>query len=406
MKNDRLTDRLDRFKSLVTKTPSPAAAAALPGRYRALAEAVGGEVTVAPAGSYVGTNTLYPWGHEFGRERLPVIEPGAAVAASSYSALEREGEVPMGDLLFLDTETTGLGGAGAVPFLIGCGSVTDRGFEVRQYLLPDYADEAAVLESVLAELAADKTLVSYNGAAFDLNLIRDRFIVNRVAREIPHAGHFDLLHSTRRLFKRRLNDCSLTSIEREVFGFHRRNDIPGHLIPSVYFDWLQTDAAEPLAAVLEHNRLDILSLCFLLLRVDEVFRSDGRTLDFADDLYSLSRVYGKRKRHRKVIANFETLSTAAGAVLSDEVLLFHSLAYKREGDWDRAVEIWRQLAMQTGPEAVAAALELSKHCEHRLKDHRQALEYAQRAAQAALAGGRPGDHLHRRLERLRRKLDV
>jgi uncharacterized protein YprB with RNaseH-like and TPR domain len=405
MKNDRLTDRLDRFKNLVAKPSSQPPAVVVSSRYRRLAEAVAGEIITDPAGCYIRSTTLFPFGYEFGYQRLPVVESGATVAAASYSALECHGEVPLTNLLFIDTETTGLGGAGAVPFLVGCGVVTDRGFEVRQYLLPDYADEAAMLERLLSELAADKTLVSYNGAAFDLNLIRDRFIVNRVAREIPHAGHFDLLHSTRRLFRRRLSDCSLTSIEREVFGFHRQNDIPGHLIPAVYFDWLQTDATDSLVAVLEHNRLDILSLYFLLLRVDEIFRSEGRALDYAEDLYSLSRVYGRRKRHQKVIANYETLAKTSGGSLSDEVLFYHSLAFKRQGEWDRAAELWRQLAERTGSEAALAALELSKHCEHRLKDYHGALEYALRAGQAETPGRQKREDFERRVGRLRRKLD-
>ncbi len=403
MKNDRLTERLDRMKGLVASKPAPPTQA-VSSRYQRLAEAVGGEVVCDPAGNYIRTSTIYQFGHEFGWAKFTPPGADATVEVASYSAMESQGSVALENLLFIDTETTGLGGTGAVPFLIGLGTLTDRGFEVRQYLLPDYADEAAMLERVLFELTGDRTLVSYNGAAFDLNLIRDRFIVNRVAREIPHAGHFDLLHSTRRLFKRRINDCSLTSIEREVFGFYRQDDIPGHLIPSIYFEWLQTDATDSMVAVLEHNRLDILSLYFLLMRVNEVFLTEGKSLDYADDLYSLSRVYGRRKRHQKVIANFQTLSRTTGPPLSDEVLLYHSLAFKRQGEWDRAVELWRQLADHTGTEAALAALELSKHFEHRIKDYQGALDYALRAGRAEPKGERHLDHLNRRLERLRRRL--
>lgn len=227
MKNDRLTRRLDCVKHLVAKSPTHAESADVPPRYARLALAVGGETVVAPAGCYLEIETVFPFGFEFGSAKLGEPDVGISVAVSSYSALECDGEAPLADLVFIDTETTGLGGAGAVPFLVGCGSLERDGFAIRQYLLPDYNDEAALLEQVLTELGQHKTLVSYNGAAFDLTLIRDRFIVNRVAREVPCAGHFDLLHSVRRLFKRRVGDCSLTSIERELFGFYRQNDIPG-----------------------------------------------------------------------------------------------------------------------------------------------------------------------------------
>ena len=404
MKNDRLTSRLENIKRLVANSPDRTESTDVPPRYARLALAVGGETVVAPAGCYLKIETVFPFGFEFGSDKLGEPGTGISVAVSSYTALESDGEAPLSGLVFIDTETTGLGGAGAVPFLVGCGSLERDGFSIRQYLLPDYSDEAAMLEQVLAELGQHRTLVSYNGAAFDLNLLRDRFIVNRVAREVPCAGHFDLLHSVRRLFKRRLGDCSLTSIEREIFGFYRQNDIPGHLIPSIYFDWLQTESTVLLPGVLEHNRLDILSLYFLLLRIDRVFRSEGSVLDYTDDIYSLSRVYGRRKHHRKIIANFETLRKITGSPLPDEVLLFHSMAYKREGNWEGAVELWRRLADSGGSESVTAALELAKHYEHRVKDARQALNYALKAQQSAGPGRRLGDGLRIRVDRLRRKL--
>ncbi|MEW5795545.1 MAG: ribonuclease H-like domain-containing protein [Candidatus Zixiibacteriota bacterium] len=405
MDNDRLTERLSRVKNLVAKPQHWAKPTAIPPRYERLAGAVGGQLVPAPSGNYVKVVSIYPFGFEFGSTCLQRPADGSSVAVASYTALECEGEVALGRLLFIDTETTGLSGAGAVPFLVGCGSLTQAGFEIRQYLLPEYTDEAAMLEQVLAELGGDRTLVSYNGAAFDLNLIRDRFIVNRVARDVPCAGHFDLLHPVRRLFKRRLNDCSLTSIEREIFGYYRSDDLPGHLIPSVYFDWLQTESVEFLPAVLEHNKLDILSLFFLLLHVDSVFRSEGAVLDFAEDIYSLSRVYGRRRRHQAVIANFETLRRSIGPPLTDEILLFHSMAFKRQGDWAGALEIWHKLAEGTGPEAAVAALELAKHYEHREGDMALALDNARKAGRLDLSS-RQRKLLELRVARLCRKLAV
>jgi uncharacterized protein YprB with RNaseH-like and TPR domain len=402
--NDRLINRLDRIKNLVAKPQPPAASQSVSSRNRRLAEAVEGEIVTAPAGAYCCVSVTYPFGHRFGNVTLEMPEEPAAVRVSSYSSLECEGEAPLSALLFVDTETTGLGGSGAVAFLIGCGSLTEQGFQVCQYLLPDYSDEAAMLEQVLSELRPDRTLVSYNGAAFDLNLIRDRFIVNRVAREVPCAGHFDLLHSARRLFKRRINDCTLANVEREVFGFFRTDDIPGHLIPSIYFDWLQTDAIEQLPAVLEHNRQDILSLYFLLLQVDRVFRTEGAILDYDEDIYSLSRVYGKRKRHQNITANFESLQRNSQRPLDSEMVWFHSLAYKRQSDWPRAVELWRQLVDQPCPEAFSAALELAMYFEHRDKNIPQALNFALAAKKLTSSSRRSGPLLEKRLARLRKKL--
>jgi len=381
-----------------------ARANALPERYRRLAAAVGGKLEPTAAGTFCRVTSLYPVGHPYGSGRLEAPDLSVPVPLASFCAVEVEGEVALADLLFFDTETTGLGGAGVVPFLIGFGSVTAAGFEVRQYLLPDYSDEAGMLERTLEELSPSRTAVSYNGTAFDLGIIRDRMIVNRVARQVPCAGHIDLLHSARRLYRRRLSDCSLVNIEREILGFHRRDDLPGYLVPSVYFDWLQTENTALLGQVLEHNRLDVLSLYFLLRHVEEVFRSEGSSLYHVDDVFSLSRVYGRRKRHDKVTANFERLSGGAGPPPADEVVWYHSLAFKRSGRWDAAIELWERLAVGDSREALLAGLELAKYYEHKARDLGHAIDWTTRSLKLCPPGNPAHPDLLARLERLRCKL--
>lgn len=407
MRNDRLTERLKSLGSHLTGgSPNNKSRPKASDRYQKLADSVGGELVNHPAGCYCLVRQVYPFGFLLGNEELTGVDLSATVAASSFSAAEREGETTLDSLLFFDTETTGLGGAGAVPFLVGFGSLTNEGFEVRQYLLPDYSDEAAMFEHVLNEFGPQTTLVSYNGLAFDVNLLRDRMIVNRVAREIPAADHFDLLHSTRRLWRRRLADCRLTNVERELFGFFRDDDIPGHLIPSVYFDWLQADDLRFMNSVLEHNRFDILSLYFLLRRIDEVFRSEGASLDSTDDLYSLSRVYGRRRQPDKVVDNFESLQQASAQPLNTEVVYYHSIAFKRQGNWSRAVELWLSLSEQACREGYEACLELAKYYEHRAKDCQKALDFAHRARRIGTPSRSRQDSLKARLERLKRKLST
>jgi tetratricopeptide (TPR) repeat protein len=229
-------------------------------------------------------------------------------------------------------------------------------------------------------------------------------IVNRVARKIPEAEHFDLLHSARRLYRRRLADCTLTNIEREIFGFYREDDIPGYLIPSVYFDWLQTDNLEAMQPVLEHNRLDILALYFLLLQIDTVFREDGATLDSVEDVYSLSRVYGRRKQNDKVAANYRALTEMSRRPLDHEMMLYHAMALKRTGDWVGAADIWQELAAGENREAFLASLEMAKYFEHQTGDLEQALEYTRLAAELAGRDRRHKAALAHRRARLRRKM--
>jgi len=404
MSSDNISDRLNSFKKHIITDKIEVGVSQLPGRYARMAGELGGELVTRAEGTYCVVKKFYPEGTVLGQARLKEVDPDICFSRSAFTAHEETGAVAVSDLLFFDIETTGLGGTGTVAFLIGCGSVVEGGFEVRQYLLPDYTDETAILEQVLGELNPDKTIVSYNGAAFDLSLVRDRMIVNRVAREIKTAGHIDLLHSVRRLFKRRLGDCSLGHVERELLGFYREEDIPGYLIPSVYFDWLSEENLEDMAEVLEHNQLDIFSLYFLLSHIDRVFRTEGACLESVADIYSLSRVYGRRKKNEKVIELYHSMERSSREPLTEDILYFHSLAMKRDGRWLEAVDIWRTLSGTAGRESYLANLELAKYFEHREKDVEKALGFARKAHQICPDSPSQQEQLKKRLERLSLKL--
>lgn len=401
MATDRLHDRLDRFKNLIVNTPASEASS----RYTRLADGTKGELVRDVSGTYCLIRTLYPFGHFFGREELGETDGSRSFPRAAFSAGHEHGEVPGSSMLFLDTETTGLGGAGVVPFLVGCGTLTSEGFEVRQYLLPDYPDEAAMLERIMQEITDRPVIVSYNGTAFDMSLLRDRMIVNRVAREIETEGHFDLLHSARRLFKRRLGDCSLTNVERELFDFHRYDDIPGYLIPSVYFAWVSEENLDLMPSVLEHNRLDILALYFLVEKIARAFETEGETLHETEDVYSLSRVFSRRKDNDRVLDLCRKIEDNTEGELSDEILLFHSYALKRAGQWEQACVIWEKLSDRDSREGYQANVELAKFFEHRGKDAQTALRYATRARKSCPDLETHRRLLEKRLKRLQIRLD-
>ena len=404
MGTDDTRDRLDRVRQFVVSDQKLPKKKSPPSRYQKMADTLRGTLVETSSGVFCRVTHIYPHGHVFGDSALESADISGRVPLASFAAEEREGQAVLGDLVFFDLETTGLGGAGAVAFLAGCGSLTPEGFEIRQYLLPDYDDETALLEHLLGELTDKKTIVSYNGTAFDLNLIRDRMIINRVAREVPSAGHIDLLHSARRLFKRRLGDCTLTNVEREIFGFYREDDIPGYLIPSVYFDWLGTENLAAMEAVLEHNRLDILALYFLLRKVAGIFETDGSELDHVQDLYSLSRVYGRRRRLEKVTDMYGRLDTENPAFLDEDIRWYHSIAFKRSGDWEQAVRLWQNLSDSDSREGYLANVELAKYFEHRAIDLSQAEACARRARRICPDSVRERTLLETRLRRLAAKL--
>src|SRR4029077_18791644 len=85
------------------------------------------------------------------------------------------------------------------------------------------------------------------------------------------ARHDDLLPVARRLWRRVVGGARLAEIEQAVLGVRRGSDCPSAEVPARHFGYLRAGSPEPLAAVLDHNLQDIVSLArldatFLLLR--------------------------------------------------------------------------------------------------------------------------------------------
>lgn len=402
MDPDKLDRQLNAMKGLNAPVSKPKRQSPYPDRYARLADDLNGELVTNHAGTYCLVRTLFPFDFQFGDVKLSPVNSDV-LSLSAFSAGHSERVVDGRSIVFFDTETTGLGGSGAVAFLIGIGSLCKEGFEIRQYLLPDYSDEAAMLEDILEELST-ATMVSYNGQTFDLPVVRDRMVINRVERSFAPKEHIDLLHPTRRLYRRRLQDCTLTNIEREIFGFHREDDIPGYLIPSVYFSWLSEEMTDEMSLVLEHNRYDILTLNFLLHHLHEIFATNGESLDAADDIYSLSRVYGRRKQNDVVVDLYRRLESS-GSPVDDDCLLYHAMAFKRSGQWPQAIELWHQLTESDSREGFLASIELAKYFEHQKKDFGRALEFARRAGDLLPDGRAHRDALTNRIRRLQLRVN-
>ncbi|HPI32052.1 MAG TPA: ribonuclease H-like domain-containing protein [candidate division Zixibacteria bacterium] len=368
MSKKELHSKLDRLRGHIVAKPAAPPPEVLPERCRVLAERLDGEAVCTARGGFVLIRKRFPPVYTHGEIALADFAARTDFPASAFTASDDPARLPVADLRFFDLETIGLGGAGTAAFLVGLGALVEGGFEVRQYLLPDYDDEAALLAAVAEEFSDRTVLVSYNGAAFDLPILLDRFTINRVGREIPRARHVDLLHAVRRLFRRRLRQCDLGNIERDVFGFRRFDDIPGYLVPSVYFDWLSDHKLDEMEKVLQHNRHDIVSLYFLAAVLAEVFESRGERLSEIDDLHSLARVFNRRRDFDLVVDLNRRVESLAGTpdpladhpdpradraqpgghpgarALPADVLFFHAQTHKRRGEYDEAVVIWKQLA--------------------------------------------------------------
>ncbi len=319
---------------------------------------------------------------------------------------------PERPIVCLDTETTGLGtAAGTVPFLIALGRWRADEFVVRQLLLPDHPDEPALLEILERHIPPDASLVSYNGRAFDWPLITTRFRLH--GRPPPaHGAHLDLLPLARHVWRHRLPDARLGSVETGICGVRRHEDLPGALIPERYFSWLRTGRADLFLEVLEHNRQDVVSLA-LLLRVlaQEVLpERDGRASGGAvepRDLAGLGRLYARRGQADAALACFdqalERLITpwrdrdAQSAVAADRALALGRLGRRAE-----ATSAWEAVALDGGPMAPIAWIAVAKSLEHATRDPVAALRAARRADTLAFRMrflGQPQPHIERDLAR-------
>lgn len=166
--------------------------------------------------------------------------------------------------LFLDTETTGLsGGAGTVVFAYGLGFLRGDELVVEQLFLRDFGEEPAMLHHVAARLAEFPVPVTFVGKSYDRHRIAARLAVHKVKAPVLTDVHLDLFHLVRRQYAKLWPDTRLRTAEQRLLGLHRHDDLPGSEAPAAFLQWVR-DRTGPVDRVLEHNRLDVLSLVALL----------------------------------------------------------------------------------------------------------------------------------------------
>lgn len=171
-------------------------------------------------------------------------------------------------VLFLDIETAGLS-ANTYAFLIGLMYWEDGRFVSDQILARDYAEEEGMLRHVRATMERFDTVVTYNGASFDLPFIRQRMTVLRVPDVAPIAS-VDLLHAARRVYRPVLPNCRLVTVEKYLRGSERVDDIPSRFIPRAYHEFVHTRDARLMRNVVYHNRMDVFTMAVILNRLCEI----------------------------------------------------------------------------------------------------------------------------------------
>jgi uncharacterized protein YprB with RNaseH-like and TPR domain len=309
-------------------------------------------------------------------------------------------------LLFVDLETTGLaGGAGSYAFLVGCGWFARGRFHVRQFLLSNFTAERALLEAVKETAGTANAVVTYNGKSFDLPLMETRYALNRLMTPFADMPHVDMLHHARRLWQGRDDDHRLSSLESSLLGHERERDVPGFEIPARYFHYVRTGDSRPLAAVLEHNRLDLLSLALLTARAAQLLDEGVTAAATAREALGIGRLYERSGMRSAALACYAKAGEI-GPGKCPEALYAHAMLLRRSRHYEAAADVWQRL-LDLGdcpPRLEREAAEaLAVHHEHRLRNLVSARHLAVRSLESGATVSRREAIAHR-LARLDRKL--
>ncbi len=282
--------------------------------------------------------------------------------------------------IFFDTETTGLaGGTGTYPFLIGIGHIELDHIVVRQYLLPDFGYEWLMLKYVDQAFGGFDFTVSFNGKSFDLPLMRNRYLLNRMETVLDEKMHVDVLHAARRIWKARLPACDLQSLERYILNVDRVGDIPGEAIPQIFFEFIRKRDAFLLRDVLEHNYHDIVNMVLLTLRIAAICHAPDSQLRHPLDRYSMAAYLFRQKKFEDCISLLvELLGTNAevSADLEGKALFMMAMASKKRGD-SKAAKARLDELIERNVLHPPVIEELAKYYEHEDRDYEYALEIVQ-----------------------------
>jgi len=348
-------------------------------------EILSGKFIKTPFGQSFVRENFFPNDYMCGDTLLSQIFKSSTHKLSHLVGDKRISEIDIRKTVFLDTETTGLsGGAGTFIFLIGLGYFTENQFCVRQYFMRDYDEEQALLSALNELLLKFESVITYNGKSFDLPLMETRFIMSGMEMNLKNPAHLDLLYPVRRLWKRRLENCSLSTVERDILGVYRENDVPGYLVPEIYFRYLRTGDARDIKGVFEHNLQDILSLVVLTAKINDFFREPLNNNFYPLDIFSLGKIYDKRKEYIKSSFYYnEALKSNLPGEEFLEALKLISFTYKRLEKWEEAEKVWKETINKSREFIYYPYEELAKYYEHHLKDYKKAEEIVEEALSMA-----------------------
>jgi uncharacterized protein YprB with RNaseH-like and TPR domain len=400
----------DKLKSLGVKVGTRDLAAPRPRDPFTIEAVLDGRPYQTQLGETFMVEARYAADYQHGSRGLLHTAPLRALAA--WACDLRICDFPPEAFAFLDTETTGLsGGTGTYAFLIGVGRFENHEFHLAQFFMRDPREEPAQLAALEEFLAPCQALVTYNGKAFDAPILATRFTYHGWKIPFIDYAHIDLLHLARRLWRDRLPSRTLGSIEVQILGARRtEQDVPGWMIPQLYFDYLRSGDARPLKSVFYHNAMDVVSLAALFNHTSELMSNPlNGSVEHGIDLIALAKLFediGDLEAATRLYLHGLEHDLPKPNLL--EAINRLALIHKRQDNLLAAVDLWKQAARH---QHIEAHIELAKFYEHRLRDIDQALEWAVSAVNLVNTSSLSGyerrqwiEALDYRISRLQRKL--
>jgi len=399
----------DKLKLLGVKTGLTDLAPPKPKSLYGIDSVMAGAFCPTPLGDVFFTEQVYLPDHHHGIAPILCSSPRSLI--SQWANDPRLADIPLSRFAFLDTETSGLaGGTGTYAFMVGIARFMDDQFVLRQFFMRDPAEEPAMLEGIAQFLAPAQTLVTFNGKAFDAPLLATRYRLHDIPIPFEGFGHLDLLPLARRLWRDRLESRALKYLEQHILGLSRSSEeVPGYEIPWLYFDYLKSGDARPLAGVFYHNAMDIVAMAALLAHVNDVMQNpyNGR-VEHGLDFVALGKLFEDLGHWEEAARLFERgLQLGVGEADFGLAVKRLSILQKKRGDFEEALRLWEDAAVNGH---IYAHIEMAKYYEHKCRDVSTALKWTRSALEHLKLADLPAyvrkhwlDEINHRLARLERK---
>lgn len=337
-----------------------------------------GEEDLTPFGSTFIVQKGYPGNYHHGKTTL-CMDLDLEILAQ-WIRSKQLAEFDLKDYVFLDTETSGLsGGTGTFVFMIGLGFHTETGFKLIQLFLRDPSQEMALITSLNRLIDSFSAVVSFNGKSFDIPILNTRCVLNGFSSPFSIIEHVDLLHLARRLWRNRLPSRALVDLESDIIRFSQsQEEVPGWMIPRVYFNYLRTGDARPISGIFYHNSIDILTLAVLFNGIIRMINNPLGDLPIHSlDLISIAHLY-EDLGHLDIAGKVyeRCLQQDLPELYFQHTLNRFALLNKRKGNWNYAIQLWQ---MATEFKHIEAGIELAKYYEHKEKNYVEAQKWTKLA---------------------------